>query len=93
MNQLSRTKSGSSPSILSRQQSNTMAGQYGIPIEERRGSAIRISDLNEQERKSRHTSVTELVVKGRDNHSWGESYAFFRRSGGVPLIEGMLMDL
>jgi hypothetical protein len=82
MNELSRTKSGSSPNILSKQQSNATTGQHGNPIEERRGSAIRISDLTEQERKSRHTSVTELVVKGRDKHSWGECYLLF--FGGVP---------
>lgn len=69
VNQLSRSNSGSSPNALS---GNTAAGQRGIPIEERRGSAIRISDLNEQERKSRHASATELVVKGKDKGSWGE---------------------
>jgi hypothetical protein len=69
VNQLSRSNSGSSLNALS---GNTAAGQRGIPIEERRGSAIRISDLSEKERKSRHGSATELVVKGKDKGSWGE---------------------
>lgn len=46
--------------------------QASISLEERRGSAIRIS-----ERDSRRGSATELIVKGKEKGGWGECFITF----------------